>query len=50
MARHTVVPNDAGYGERAWGTAESEAEVMVPTFERGKAPSGGELEPRGGHQ
>ena len=35
-ARAVVAPGDTGYGERAWGTAESETEVMVPTSERGE--------------
>ena len=31
-----MAPDDAGYGERMWGTAESEAEVMVPASEHGE--------------
>lgn len=49
-----VAPGDAGYGEHAWGMAESETEVMVLVSEHREGrvveTAMTELEPCGGHQ
>lgn len=50
VARYTAAPGSVKADEHARDTEESEAEAVRQVVERGKAPSGGALEPRGGHQ